>query len=94
MAKSSICITIDSHLIELARKRDINLSGIFNDYLEKFLEMGELKVSDIERVEKEVNDMEIKFTASKTHLELLRKQDELQKAKDKQKQIPQKEYYS
>ena len=44
MAKSSICITIDSHLIDLARKRDINLSGIFNDYLEKFLEMGELKL--------------------------------------------------
>ena len=81
MAKSITTVSIDSEALSLARSRDINLSGVLTELLKQYLEMDEMDISDIAKIQTEVSEKEAEVHALKAHLSILKKQKESEDAK-------------
>ena len=72
---------MDSHILDMARARDINLSGVLNNLLTEFLELGELSVSEIKKIQKEIESKQLELNALKTSLLMLKREEEKEKEK-------------
>ena len=84
MTKSITTISLDSNTLEIARSRDINLSGVINSLLDQYLEMDKFKVSDIIKLESEIGEKSAELNALKSHLIILKREGE-KKEKEIQK---------
>ena len=76
MTKSITTVSLDSDVLEIARSRNINLSGVINEYLDQYLNMGEFKVSDIKKLESEIGEKTAELNALKAHLNVLKREEE------------------
>lgn len=83
MAKAHKTISLDSHLVDLIKIRDIEVSPIINEFLKKYLQIGEKKTSDLENLSKEIEEKEIELKALKINKSMLVKKKLEEEEKEK-----------
>jgi|10_taG_2_1085330.scaffolds.fasta_scaffold375601_1 hypothetical protein len=83
MVKSTIAITMDSNLIELARNRNINISGICNEFIKGYLEIDEIEISEIDEMENDLKTKEAEISALKIHLKVVKDKAERKAKQEK-----------
>ena len=74
MVKSIINITVDTDLVNIAHERGINVSGILNEYLERYL-MSKVEDNSLP-LEEELRKKEIEIEALRSKIELSKKTEE------------------
>ena len=74
VVKSIINISVDTDLVNIAHERGINVSGILNEYLEKYL-MSKIE-DNSEPLEEELRKKEIEIEALRSKIELSKKTEE------------------
>src|SRR3990170_3869410 len=74
VVKSIINITVDTDLVNIAHERGINVSGILNEYLERYL-MSKVEDNSLP-LEEELRKKEIEIEALRSKIELSKKTEE------------------
>ena len=74
VVKSIINISVDTDLVNIAHERGINVSGILNEYLEKYL-MSKVEDNSLP-LEEELRKKEIEIEALRSKIELSKKTEE------------------